>query len=176
MRSPHSNQDRRSISLKLTARSGGSGVELCGHEDGAGIGVGEQVITRLVVQEEVIAVCPIQHLLATAAQDGDIEGFDLDLFKHLCGTSGWCGSESYLVLYHGVGFAFKALQGPGATFFDVDRYCRQGYDPSDVGGIALVGEAGQVVFDAVVPGDKGGGPRQVNISVGSDQPAARECG
>src|SRR5260221_5825519 len=124
MRCPHGNQDRRSISLKLVARSCGSGIELCGHEDGAGIGVGEQVIARLVVQEEVIAACPIQHLLAAAAQDGDIEGFDLDLLKHLCGISGCCGTEEYSVLYHGVGFELKALQCPGATFFDVDRHCR----------------------------------------------------
>src|SRR5260370_2142841 len=42
--------------------------------------------------------------------------------------------------------------------------------------MALVGEVGQVGFEAVVPGNKGGGGRQVTLSVGGDQPAAGECG
>src|SRR5437868_4170791 len=49
-------------------------------------------------------------------------------------------------------------------------------DRTQVGDIALVGETGQVVSDAVVPGDQGAGAGEAYITVGGDESPTGEGG
>src|SRR5262245_30062386 len=75
-----------------------------------------------------------------------------------------------------MGLARQALERPGAALLDLGGDGGQRDDPADVGDVALVGEGGQVVLDAVVPGGQGGGARQADGAVGGHQAAAGERG
>ena len=80
----HSNQDGGSIALKLSARLRRAGIEFRSHENGAGLGVDQQVIAGLTIHRETIAGSPVEHLLPAAANNGDVEGLNLHLLKHGC--------------------------------------------------------------------------------------------
>src|SRR6266567_8084138 len=177
MRRRHGDQEGDSIALELAARPGSGGIVFGGHENRAGLGIDEQVSADIVIDEKAVLSRPVQHLSPAASQHCDVERFDLYLLEHLRGVSSpgrgrsrsWCKAEGL-----GMGFAKETLQRPAAARFDLERHCREGYYPPQVSGIALVGEAGEIALDAVVPGDQCGGTRQPYIAIGRKQPSASE--
>ena len=61
----HGNQYRCAVSLQLVTRSCPAGIEFRRHEDGASIGVGEEVVAGISVEGEAVAGCPVEHCLST---------------------------------------------------------------------------------------------------------------
>src|SRR5260370_1541740 len=175
MRRRHGDQEGDSIALELAARPGSGGYVFGRRENRAGPGIDEQVSADIVIDEKAVLGGPVQHPSPAAPQHCDVERFDLYLLEHLRGVLGsgggksrsWCKAEGL-----GMGFAKETLQRPAAALFDLDRHCREGYYPPQVSGFALVGEAGEIALDAVVPGDKCGGACQSYITIGCKQPSA----
>src|SRR5207248_2404321 len=82
----HGDQDRSSIALELAARPGSGGIIFSSHKDRACLGVNEQVSACIVIDEEAVLSCPIQHFLPAASQHCDVERLDLDLLEYLRGV------------------------------------------------------------------------------------------
>src|SRR5271157_3147147 len=173
---PHSNQDRRAISLNLVACPGSSGVELRGHEDGAALGIREQMRTSIALHGKAVAGSPVQHCLSAASQNCNIERFDLDLLQHLRGISGRSALKDYGTTHDRMSFEIEALQCPGAALLDLEWHCRERYDPSNVSDRICVGllvrEACQVAFNAVMPSNKRCRAGKPNVPIMRNQPAA----
>ena len=91
-----SNQHRRAVAEQQPLLLGPIGVVLGRHEDRAALRVVQDVKARLGVDREAIVGGPVQHGLAAAAQDGDVEGADLDPLQDLDSTAGRCRREAQI--------------------------------------------------------------------------------
>src|SRR6266849_4976378 len=79
MRRLHGDQDGRPVTLKQTSCFSCRGVVLGCHEYRATLRVGQQVLSCLRVQKEVIAGSPVEYFLPTAFDHRKIECFNLHL-------------------------------------------------------------------------------------------------
>ncbi len=179
MRRRHGDQHRRAVAFEAAELACLVDVVARRHEDGAGVRVRLDVRARLAVEREVVLLAPLDHLLRRALQHGDVDRLDLGLLQHLggLGRPAACdtGGEQSLVL-HRRELEVEALQRPAPGGDDLRRHRGQGHHPAHSRRRALVGEAGDVVLDAVVPGDHGGGAGEAHRAVGGDQAAAGRGG
>src|SRR6185437_16166673 len=107
----------------------------------------------------------------------DIERLDLDLLDHL----GRARSRRACTVIQRerwlrVRLTFQPLKRPGAALLDAERNRGQRHNPADIVEVALIGEAGQVVLDAVVPGHQRCGALQPDGAIGRDEAATGSGG
>src|SRR5205807_6864468 len=131
-------------------------------------------VTGISVQGEAVAGCPVKYRLSTAFEHCDIERFDLHLLQHLHTGGRGCGVKGASEDGLGTSFKRETLQGPPTTLLDLQRNGRERYDPAEFGDVALVGEAGHIALDTIMPGDERSGSREANGPIWRDQSSTGE--
>src|SRR5690348_17068543 len=79
----HGDEHRRAIACDLTTGARAFEIVLSRHEDWAALRVMRQVGAGFLIEEEVVLLAPLDYLLPTALEHGDVECFNLRLLKHL---------------------------------------------------------------------------------------------
>src|SRR5207237_8671316 len=94
------------------------------------------------VDREAIVGGPVQHGLAAAAQDGDVEGADLDLLQDLDSTAGRCRREAQIQdLRLRMRLPEEPLECPPSTLFDFLRNGREWHHPAEAVRLAVTAAA-----------------------------------